>query len=372
MEHLKTFIKKPLFWVIAALTLAAAAALALFVIVPAASAPVSKKELYQNYRFEKQIYMNLLSSFLAFDDYVQYYTLAEDKLTITEASGEQRSFDIEYKFSEVSERDYKELFMFDSSGPDISQYRQRHQYTLCEPAEHSPGYTLYLMDNEIWLARVSSGRDGARYIWSIYSIQTYAGVLPESEISSQPSYENANMMISISGTKDGADGFESVYKYDSMYEDDECYNITPQVIKENSDYAIFKYEKSCASFLLYRGDVYALGEWFGGYGVMSMALADLNEDGEPELYFTFSWGSGIHRSHAAYFDPAEKEVVVFDYANWDADMIVTDNGLGGLSLYAAEIVGMDSFVNIEAEAAGRIADILYSNNEIILTKRGVE
>lgn len=372
MEHLKILIKKPLFWIAAALVIAAASALTLFVIAPAALRPVSKEELYQNYRFEKQVYMNGLSSFLALHGFEEYYTLTRDTLTIISASGEKRSFDIEYKFSEVSEQDYKALFMFDFSGPDISQYRQRYQYVLCEPAERSPGYTLYLMDGETWLARVNSGRDGEKYFWSIYKIQTYAGVLPESETSSQPSYENANMKTSISATKDGVEGFESAYKYNSMYEDDECFNITPQYIKENSEYAVFKYDASCASFLLYQGEVYSLGEWFGGYGVMSMALADLNEDGKPELYFTFSWGSGIHRSHAAYFDPSEKEVVVFDYADWDADMIVIDNGLGGLSLYAAEIVGMDNFVNIETEAAGHIGDILHSNDEIVFTKQETE
>ena len=39
-----------------------------------------------------------------------------------------------------------------------------------------------------------------------------------------------------------------------------------------------------------------------------------------EIYFTFSWGSGIYRSQIGYFDMATEEVKIFDYSNEDNDM----------------------------------------------------
>jgi hypothetical protein len=50
------------------------------------------------------------------------------------------------------------------------------------------------------------------------------------------------------------------------------------------------------AYLIAGNEVFRLGESFGGCGVMSFCVADLDGDGQPELIFTHSWGSGIHRS----------------------------------------------------------------------------
>jgi hypothetical protein len=39
-----------------------------------------------------------------------------------------------------------------------------------------------------------------------------------------------------------------------------------------------------------------LGNSFGGYGITSLCVADLAGDGHPQLLFSYSWGSGEHRS----------------------------------------------------------------------------
>ena len=175
------------------------------------------------------------------------------------------------------------------------------------------------------------------------------------------------MKATISGTQDSIEDFLSLQQdFKSGYDTDKCYNITPDYIQKSSDYLVFKYDTSCASFLLYEDKVYPLGVWFGGFGVTSMALADLNGDQKPELYFTYSWGSGLHRSHAAYFDPATKKVVVFDYAHMNEDMIITENDNGGLSLYAAAVYKLNSFVNFDIERKNFISDIVYKNAQISL------
>jgi hypothetical protein len=50
-----------------------------------------------------------------------------------------------------------------------------------------------------------------------------------------------------------------------------------------------------------------LGFAFGGYGVISMYVTDLDRNGEPELAYTYSWGSGLHRSHVAVYIPSHPE-----------------------------------------------------------------
>lgn len=171
--------KKPFLWIAAAAVLAAAALICVFAIPAGNASKLAPKALYGNYVFKEQVYMNLLSSFLAYEGYAQYYTLTEDTLTITEEKGLQRSFDITYELSEFDEQEFKDSFVFDLGELDISKYKERLKYTLCAPAEHSEGYELYVIDGELWLAEVNTGELGDRYFWSIYRIEKYGGELPK-------------------------------------------------------------------------------------------------------------------------------------------------------------------------------------------------
>jgi HEAT repeat protein len=49
-------------------------------------------------------------------------------------------------------------------------------------------------------------------------------------------------------------------------------------------------------YLVGRDHVAAIGGSFGGFGLQSICVSDLDADGRPELLFTHSWGSGEHRS----------------------------------------------------------------------------
>ncbi len=63
---------------------------------------------------------------------------------------------------------------------------------------------------------------------------------------------------------------------------------------------IFQYD----TFLIWQTVVLPMGTGFGGVGVTSMAVADLDHDGQPELLFTYSFGSGIHQSRLGMYAPA--------------------------------------------------------------------
>ncbi len=338
--------REPKRWVIVISAVFCAAAVAACAANPVRSLGA---ELYGNYVFEKQIYMNPLSSFLALEGYREYYTLTENDLIVTDEAGNQQKYAVTYQQAEPDPKEFEKSFSpFLTDIPDISAYKDRRQYTLTDDSG-AAAYRIYRLDDEIWLARIHANADNSQKgesIWSIYKIARFQGEIP--------------LKISIRGTAEGVEEFLSLQgEFQSGYDTDTCYNITPEYIRENSDYRIFKYDTSCASFLLYEDKIYPLGIWFGGFGVTSMELADRNGDGEPELYFTYSWGSGMHRSHAAYFDPKEKKVESFSHTQQGGDMIITDNGSGGLSLYAAEISKMDSFVNFDIEKGTFILDIVF-------------
>ena len=154
----------------------------------------------------------------------------------------------------------------------------------------------------------------------------------------------------------------------TYYETDECYNITPVFIAENSEYEVFKYSESGESFIMYDGKVYSIGRCIGGDGITSMALADLDKNGEYELYYTFSWGSGIHRSQVGYFEPIRKEIHIFKYALVDYEMILTVNKSGDLCVNSAAFVDydFDDCVNFTIKAQDFNGTINYENDRIEL------
>jgi len=74
---------------------------------------------------------------------------------------------------------------------------------------------------------------------------------------------------------------------------------TPAEVSERMRTQVFTVTAGIAqfqSFVIHSGQVSPLGRSFGGFGITSMVVTDLDGDGRPELAFAYSWGSGIHRS----------------------------------------------------------------------------
>ena len=144
--------------------------------------------------------------------------------------------------------------------------------------------------------------------------------------------------LSLCGTQDGVEAFLAENSgYKGSGRPHSCRNITPDFVRDHSSFQVFKYEDTCDSFLLWQDKLLPLGTGFGGLGVTSMALADLNEDGEYELYFTYSFGSGIHRSMLGGFDPSEERVLQPEEVCWNDDTVLTVGEHGELLMSKAEI-----------------------------------
>lgn len=83
---------------------------------------------------------------------------------------------------------------------------------------------------------------------------------------------------------------------------DTLHNITPKEISEKYGFSVFKYGEFDQAYLLYHGDVRGIGESAGGYGISSMAVADINGDKYPEIYYNESHGFGLYLSGVSYID----------------------------------------------------------------------
>lgn len=157
----------------------------------------------------------------------------------------------------------------------------------------------------------------------------------------------------------------------SRYVDDELYNVTPAEITEKFGFTVYKFAKSCESYVVYKDKTYLLESSFGGPGTISFAAADLNKDGNYELYFTFSYGSGMNYAEVSCFDTSEDTEFYFcsDYFNDDMTLAVEN---GRLCVYKAAYKDAGSFVSIKTEPKEKIGEIVYEYGVIRFKRTDIE
>lgn len=109
----------------------------------------------------------------------------------------------------------------------------------------------------------------------------------------------------------------------------ESWEITPKAVSDATDWRIFTVE-SQYSYLLADGELYMLCGYWGGWGVTSAVPWDYDKNGIIDLLYTYSWGSGMHRSHVAIFDMGAKQEVTLSaiYAQFDEDAVVLPSAPG--------------------------------------------
>lgn len=145
----------------------------------------------------------------------------------------------------------------------------------------------------------------------------------------------ANVSTSaIKGYEDEVEEFlnlakENAISFESENEEN-CYNITPDFVKENSNYKIFKFQDTAETYIVYENNIYKIGNNKRERGTTSFALADINDDGILELFYTYIWQvSNVSRTNISYFDPLTKKEVGINenYVENCAILIKKDNDL---------------------------------------------
>lgn len=133
----------------------------------------------ETYRFDKMLYLNLLSSFYPGSDFVEYYTFSKDSLMITDREGGQALVSARYEKSEIEPEAFIEAFgskVPDNIIPEIKDYSIRLQYDLNRIEGQPAFFRLYIMNEHVWLARMLNDE-----IWSLYQLVPYSGELPIKE-----------------------------------------------------------------------------------------------------------------------------------------------------------------------------------------------
>lgn len=95
------------------------------------------------------------------------------------------------------------------------------------------------------------------------------------------------------------------FPVEEITNDDIWQYLTIQVFRVTGD--IYENE----TFIFNNDTLIQMGTAFGGSGVTDMVLSDLDQDTLAELFFTYSFGSGIHRTRFAVYAPKyDKENII--------------------------------------------------------------
>jgi|GEM_PF-2120777 len=141
------------------------------------------------YEFEENVYTNPLSSFFAVKGHMPYFDITDNALRIVD-----EEFDTVEKYAgtfapaDINEDDFEALFQNDivveGMMPDISVYKKCTQYAVFTDEYNRLEYSLYLMDDEVWLVSLNTDR-----VWSIYRL-VKSGDISESTVGGADGPEN--------------------------------------------------------------------------------------------------------------------------------------------------------------------------------------
>ncbi|HEY5562319.1 MAG TPA: hypothetical protein VIK72_11300 [Clostridiaceae bacterium] len=156
---------------------------------------------------------------------------------------------------------------------------------------------------------------------------------------------------------------EDKLKYYTIYE------ITPKNVKEQIGCQIFKVNYTCETYVVNKSKVYAIGIGFGGYGVVNIETCDLDADGKKDLIYTFSFGSGMHRSHIGIFNFSKEKEELLDFEQMNEDIMLEKKSDNNFKIYSAKVSSENlDFIHLELTKQEQVVDVKSVEGKIEVIK----
>ena len=173
-----------------------------------------------------------------------------------------------------------------------------------------------------------------------------------------------NKALQTSIENDGAGmSKEAKLKYYNSYE------ITPENVKEEIGCQIFKVNSTCETYVVNKSKVYSIGLGFGGLGVVDIEPCDLDDNGEKDLIYTFSWGSGMHRSHIGIFNVAKEQEEWLDFKQLNEDIMLEKISETNFKIYIAKVSSENlDFIHLKLSKQEQVANVKSVGGKIGVIK----
>lgn len=145
---------------------------------------------------------------------------------------------------------------------------------------------------------------------------------------------------------------EDKLKYYSIYD------ITPKEVKEEIGCQIFKVNYSCESYVVYKSKVFHIGLGSGGFGVVNLTTCNFDGNGQKDLIYTFSWGSGLHRSQIGVFSFSNEKEEWLDFVQLNKDIMLDKISDNKFKIYTTDIDASDlDFIHLKLLKQEHVADV---------------
>ncbi|MGB4589735.1 MAG: hypothetical protein WBI17_10955 [Clostridiaceae bacterium] len=129
---------------------------------PAVFPPEKGEEL--TFKTTSLVYQNSGSTSYALGGVASIFTFTDDSLSIKDDES-IKIYDITYEKANVTLKDFEKQLENTDKIPDFSSYRNFTQYNIVESKNDSPGYRLYLLDDEYWIGTLYKGA-----LWRVVSL----------------------------------------------------------------------------------------------------------------------------------------------------------------------------------------------------------
>jgi hypothetical protein len=116
---------------------------------------------------------------------------------------------------------------------------------------------------------------------------------------------NNREQISTEENKQGMSNEDKI-KFYSIYE------VTPEEVKNEIGCQIFKVNYTYETFVVYKSKMFHIGVADHRPGVLSMETCDFDADGQKDLIYTFSWGSGMNHSEIGIYNFSKEQELWLD------------------------------------------------------------
>ena len=110
-----------------------------------------EKGTYIESKPSQLIYQNENSTLYSIGEVGPTFTFFDDTLEIKDSNGEIKTYEISYDQRDLTVEEFEKQFQAGDDIPDISSYKNTIQYDLRKATNDSPGYRLYVLDEEYWM-----------------------------------------------------------------------------------------------------------------------------------------------------------------------------------------------------------------------------
>lgn len=93
--------------------------------------------------------------------------------------------------------------------------------------------------------------------------------------------------------------------------------------------------------------------------MVSVTTCDFDGNGQKDLIYTFSWGSGLHRSQIGIFDLSKEKEDLLNFVQFNKDIILEKILDNNFKVYIADISGKDELdlVHLKMLKQEHVADV---------------